>query len=202
MQFRKEVLERIAAGEITVAFRRWRRPTVRPGGRLRTPIGELAIEDVAAVEEEDIAEENARLAGYADRGQLLREIGRRSEGALYRIAFRLAGPDSRLALRAQEKLSAQELATIADRLARLDRAGPWTRATLALIAAHPGVRAEKLARRQGLDKAPFKSRVRRLKELGLTESLAVGYRLSPRGAAVMTAAAGAAGLHADRPRAD
>ena len=85
------------------------------------------------------------------------------------------------------------LAAIAGRLARLDRAAPWTRATLALIGAHPGVRAEDLARRQGLEKAPFKSRVRRLKELGLTESLAVGYRLSPRGTAV---------LHADRPPAD
>ncbi len=130
---------------------------------------------------------------FADRAALLCELGRRSEGTLYRIAFRLAGPDPRLALRAQEKLSPQELAAIAGRLARLDRAAPWTRATLALIGAHPGVRAEDLARRQGLEKAPFKSRVRRLKELGLTESLAVGYRLSPRGTAV---------LHADRPPAD
>ena len=130
---------------------------------------------------------------FADRAALLRELGRRSEGTLYRIAFRLAGPDPRLALRAQEKLSPQELAAIAGRLARLDRAAPWTRATLALIGAHPGVRAEDLARRQSLEKAPFKSRVRRLKELGLTESLAVGYRLSPRGTAV---------LHADRPPAD
>lgn len=31
----------------------------------------------------------------------------------------------------------------------------------------------------------FKRRVRQLKELGLTESLEVGYRLSPRGRAVL-----------------
>ena len=30
---------------------------------------------------------------------------------------------------------------------------------------------------------PFKRNVRKLKELGLTESLEVGYRLSPRGEA-------------------
>lgn len=184
MLFGKPVLERIAAGEITMAFRRWRRPTVRPGGRLRTPVGELAIEAVAEIAQGSISEQDARLAGYAD---LVRELSRRSGGKLYRIAFRLAGPDSRLALRAQDQLSPQELAGIADRLARLDRAEPWIRATLALIAGHPGVRAEDLARRQGLEKAPFKSRVRKLKELGLTESLAVGYRLSPRGAAVLAA---------------
>ena len=32
----------------------------------------------------------------------------------------------------------------------------------------------------------FKRDVRKLKELGLTESLEIGYRLSPRGVAFMT----------------
>ena len=188
MLFRKPELERIAAGEITLAFRRWRRP-VRAGGRLRTPIGELAIEAVDEIAQEEVSVADAKRAGYPDRARLLCELSRRSEGRLYRIAFRLAGPDPRLALRAQDQLSPEELATIAARLARLDRAEPWTRATLALIAAHPGMRAEDLAGQQGLAKAPFKSRVRRLKELGLTESRAIGYRLSRRGAAVLAAIA-------------
>lgn len=186
MLFRRRVLERIAAGEITLAFRRWRRPTVRAGGRLRTPAGELAIGAVGVIEGQDITDEDARLAGYPDRARLLDELGR-GEGRLYRIAFRLAGPDPRLALRTQDELSARELAVIAGRLARLDRMEPWTWDTLALIAAYPCVRAEDLAGRQGLEKAKFKGRVRKLKELGLTESLAVGYRLSPRGAAVLAA---------------
>jgi hypothetical protein len=197
MLFRRQVLERIAVGEITLAFRRWRRPTVRPGGRLRTPVGELAIEEVAEIEENSVSEQEARGAGYGDRDHLLRELGGRSEERLYRIAFRLAGPDSRLALRAQDQLSPQELAAIDGRLARLDRAEFWTWATLALIDAQPGARAEDLARRLGLEKAKFKSRVRKLKELGLTESLPVGYRLSPRGAAVLAAMAGAAGRRVD-----
>jgi ribosomal protein S19E (S16A) len=37
----------------------------------------------------------------------------------------------------------------------------------------------------------FKRRVRQLKELGLTESLEVGYRLSPRGRAVLDGLVGA-----------
>ena len=36
-----------------------------------------------------------------------------------------------------------------------------------------------------MERDPFKIRVRRLKDLGLTESLDVGYRISPRGAAAV-----------------
>jgi hypothetical protein len=42
-----------------------------------------------------------------------------------------------------------------------------------------------LARQVNSDVPPFKRRVRQLKELGLTESLEVGHRLSPRGCAVL-----------------
>ena len=42
MLLKRETLEGIASGEITLAFRRWKRPTVKAGGRLRTRIGELA----------------------------------------------------------------------------------------------------------------------------------------------------------------
>lgn len=73
-------------------------------------------------------------------------------------------------------------------LSRLDassRNGPWTASVLTLIAERPGVLAADLAASRGEEKQPFKRRVRRLKELGLTESLRVGYRLSPRGAAFL-----------------
>jgi hypothetical protein len=56
-----------------------------------------------------------------------------------------------------------------------------------LIAAQPGVVARELAAGVGLPRDDFKVRVRRLKELGLTESLEVGYRLSPRGRAYLDA---------------
>jgi hypothetical protein len=42
-----------------------------------------------------------------------------------------------------------------------------------------------LAPQVDADVQPFKRRVRQLKELGLTESLEIGYRLSPRGRAVL-----------------
>jgi hypothetical protein len=45
------------------------------------------------------------------------------------------------------------------------------------------VRAGDLAVELGREREPFKIDVRKLKNLGLTTSLEVGYRLSPRGEA-------------------
>ncbi len=78
--------------------------------------------------------------------------------------------------------------TIDRRLSRLDATsptGPWTRATLDIIARCPAVRAGDLAAELGRERLPFKADVRKLKRLGLTESLDVGYRLSARGRAYL-----------------
>ncbi len=56
---------------------------------------------------------------------------------------------------------------------------------LELIAAHPARRAPDLAAIRGMATQPFKADVRKLKELSLTESLEVGYRISPRGQAYL-----------------
>jgi DNA-binding IclR family transcriptional regulator len=58
--------------------------------------------------------------------------------------------------------------------------GPWTLEVLRMIGATPGKRAADLAAEMNWETAQFKAHVRRLKALGLTESLEVGYRLSPR----------------------
>jgi hypothetical protein len=114
------------------------------------------------------------------------------EGDLYRVGLRFVGEDPRVALRADDDLDAAAVEAIRARLARTDRAAPepWTRAYLELVAERPGVVARELAAGIGTERDPFKVRVRRLKELGLTESLEVGYRLSPRGAAYLAATAG------------
>ena len=67
---------------------------------------------------------------------------------------------------------------------------PGRRATLAMIATRPGVRAADLAASVGRERLAFKADVRKLKALGLTLSLEVGYRLSPRGRAYLAAVAG------------
>jgi hypothetical protein len=183
MLIRRATLDRIAGGEVDLAFRRWRRPTVRPGGTLTTAIGVLAIDAVEPVEEAAITDEEARRAGAASADVLRRELARRADGDVYRVRFHHAGADPRVALREDAELGPAEMEAIATRLARLDRARgePWTRQVLELIREHPARRAPELAAIVGRETLPFKADVRKLKALGLTESLPVGYRLSPRG---------------------
>ena len=56
---------------------------------------------------------------------------------------------------------------------------------MAIIDRSPGVRAPELAAELERETQSWKTDVRKLKEKGLTESLAIGYRLSPRGEAVL-----------------
>ena len=186
MLFRAVLLERIQTGEVTLAFRRWRRPTVKAGGRLRTAIGELAIESVTPCASTAITEADARSAGFASCAELLAELGARPDGDIYRIAFPFDRPDPRIALREAGDLSADEAASLAQRLDRFDRgASPWTRPVLHHIAAHEGQAAADIAKSLGVEKMWLKQNIRKLKELGLTESLGTGYRLSPRGRALL-----------------
>ncbi len=186
MLFTLKTLEGIRSGEVTLAFRRWRRPTVKAGRTLRTRVGVLAIDSIEVIEQSALTEADARRAGAPDRATLLGALP--GEGALHRIAFHLAGPDPRVALRERADLSQAERAALDARLARFDAAsrhGAWTREVLELIAQQPGTRAPDLAAQRGLETVRFKADVRKLKELGLTESLQVGYRLSPRGRAYL-----------------
>jgi len=184
---RMAVLERIVGGEASLVFRRWRRPTVRAGGTLRTALGVLRILDVAAVAEADISEADAARAGFSSRAALLNELGSR-EGQVYRIAVEYAGADPRIALRRRDDLSDAEIGQIIDKLRGLDTrspAGPWTGRVLAAIEAQPGVVSRTLSERLDCDRDWLKPQVRKLKNLGLTVSLATGYELSPRGRVVL-----------------
>ena len=186
----RKTLEAIVDGRVTLAFRRWKRPSVRSGGRLRTALGELAIEAVEPVAERAISDGEARQAGFADREELLARLSKRKEGRVYRIRLRYHRADPRVALRNQAALAPDDTDGIRRTLDAIDRrsqCGPWTRTVLRLIEAKPGTLAAELAQELGRPKAAFKADVRRLKELGLTISLERGYRLSPRGEAFVAA---------------
>jgi hypothetical protein len=188
MLFKRDLWPCLADGSVTVAFRRWRRPTVKAGGTLQTAAGVLAIDRVDIIDPGQITDADAARAGYDSAEDVLADLRDGADRRLYRIAFHHAGDDPRVALRQADDVGTADLVTIAARLDRLDRHsddGPWTRQVLWLIADHPAERAADLAARVGQDTPRFKRRVRRLKELGLSESLQVGYRLSPRGSAVV-----------------
>ena len=187
MLLKQDTLRGIEGGSIKVVFRRWRRPTVKEGGTLLTSIGQLAIEAVEVVDLDEITESEAVQAGFSGLAPLRSQLLRRASGDVYRIRLSLAGPDPRIALR-EEIPEGAKLDLILRRLARLDShhaSGPWTCRVLTLLRDRVGVRAADLAQDAGMDKAGFKVNVRKLKGLGLTESLRVGYRLSRRGEAVL-----------------
>jgi hypothetical protein len=186
--FKRDVLDGLADGTITVVFRRWARPRVRAGSQLRTAVGVLAVDAVDEMNFADITEDDARGAGFSSRAALLDDLATQRDGRVYRIALHVAGPDPRVELRGRDALTGDELADVERRLARLDAAsrhGAWTLAVLRLIRDRPEVRAGDLAPTRGQETLAFKRDVRKLKELGLTESLEVGYRLSARGRAVL-----------------
>ncbi len=212
MLLRMDVLGRIVAGEIDVVYRLWRKPTVKAGGRLRTAMGELAIDAVEQIDPASITDAEAARAGFSSaeeaRHSLEPRPARTGAGKAagkptagrgrtakpdetsrpYRVVVHFSGADTRSALR--DDASAEAVAAVIAKLDAMDARsarGPWTRRSLALIAQWPGRRAPELAEMEGMETTVFKTDVRKLKELGLTISLAVGYTLSPRGEAVLRA---------------
>ena len=76
------VLREVVAGRIDLAFRRWQKPTVKPGGRLRTALGELSIGAVDIVDPSGIVDADALRAGFPDADALRAELFReRSAGS-------------------------------------------------------------------------------------------------------------------------
>ena len=194
MLFQARFWPLIVDGSVTVTFRRWKRRQVVAGHRYRTGhriVGRQLIE-VDAVEIVDpaaITDAEARRAGFADAATLVGQLRADATLPVYRVEFhRVDEPDPRSVLAADADLSPADRAEIDRRLDRLDRTsthGPWTRTVLDAIADQPATRAAELAAAFGRETAPFKVDVRKLKNLGLTESLEIGYRLSPRGAAYL-----------------
>jgi hypothetical protein len=185
----------IASGAVTLTFRRWKRAQVVAGNTYRTAAGRIVVEAVDVVDPDRISDADAGRAGFSScvelRAELLDGLPGSSERATYRIRFRPAdGPDPRALLAANVAFSDDDLTELQRRLGRLDRVsshGSWTAAVLQTIAERPGVRAADLAASFGRETQAFKVDVRKLKNLGLTSSLEIGYRLSPRGEAYLAA---------------
>jgi len=181
----------VADGKITVAYRRWAEPRVVEGRIYLTNAGRIEIDSIRQVNPDLIADTDPEVA-LAGRGNA-KDVRRRLRGdetlPTFLIRFHLVeGPDPREQLAARSDLSPEELAELRSRLSHLDTSshhGPWTTTTLRLIQARPHTRAADLAAGLGRETAPLKLDVRKLKNLGLTYSLEVGYELTPRGTAYL-----------------
>jgi hypothetical protein len=189
--FEQRFWEPIARGEVTVTFRRWKRRQAVAGRRYRTAGGIIEVDAVDIVDEADVTEADAQAGLYPSAAELVADLRGTPDLPIYRIRFHVVDePDPREVLATAAELAEGDLAELDRRLDRLDTAsrhGPWTRDALRLIQRRPAVRAGDLADEVGRERLAFKTDVRKLKNLGLTISLDVGYRLSPRGEAYLRA---------------
>jgi len=189
MLLKNKTIEGIQSGKITLIFRRWKKAGVKKGGTQMTQLGVVGIVDVKIVTEDEITDRDAKKAGFNSRDELLSDFYDRDED-IYKIKVHWVGEDPRKALRTNDKLSKKELDDIIGKLQKLDensQRGKWTQLYLQMIHDQPNTHAQILAEQIGLTIPTFKPWVRKLKALGLTESLRPGYRLSPRGKKVLAA---------------
>ena len=190
--FKKAFFEGLTSGAITLTFRRWAKPHVRPGGRYRChPIGVLEVDAITRVRAAAITVEDAQRAGFTSLELLrayLAELGPLGDDdELWRVELHHGGDGDRVELALADTLTADDVAAITKKLKKLDGRKPWTDKTLAIIKKHPRIAASKLAAKLGRETQPFKIDVRKLKKLGLTQSFEVGYEISPRGLAYLAA---------------
>ncbi|GAB89060.1 hypothetical protein [Gordonia rhizosphera] len=181
------IAQGVADGSVDLAFRRWEAARVRAGSTFTTSAGVVEITSVQPVDPSEISDDDAARAGFATAAAAIAKL-RQNDDPVFRIGLRWVGPDPRIALREDAELSEDDVADLTKRLDRLDARsthGPWTRAVLEIIARRPAVVSTELAAELGRPRADFKLDVRKLKKLGVTHSLEVGYELSPRGRALL-----------------
>jgi hypothetical protein len=101
MEFSRDLRDAVISGKVTVSFRLWRRPKVRPGGRY--PVGPVQIEvdSVELMPFAAITPADIRRCGERDRESLRQRAAHTGPIAdntlLYRVEFHLAGPPDMLA---------------------------------------------------------------------------------------------------------
>jgi hypothetical protein len=188
VQFTTDAHDAIANGDITVTYRFWKRPQVKVGGRYAVGRVEIEVDSMELVPFGSIAARDVKRAGSPNRAALRALVAHAGPVAddtlVFQIEFHVTGPRRARSV-AVTQATVANAHTRLDRLDRAARRGPWTREVLALIGTHPAVVSTELAAMLGRPRPDFKQDVRKLKAIGLTESLEVGYRLTPLGEAVV-----------------
>jgi hypothetical protein len=99
VEFSKDLREPVMSGDITVSFRLWRRPQVRPGGRYRVGSVQIEVDSVELMPFAAITPDDIRRSGERDRESLRQRAAHAGPIAddtlLYRVEFHLAGPPER-----------------------------------------------------------------------------------------------------------
>ena len=193
MLFKYSFHQAIASGAITITYRGWKSARVKVGNRYRLNAkGVVAVDGIRETAVTEITDAAARAGGFGSRDALLRQLFPPRAGdpaaTVFEVRFHYV-PDARTPVAdVSADVTEEVLHDLLGRLRNMDsrsRSGLWTRAALALIEANPRVAASRLAPRIGMETAPFKRNVRKLKTLGLTISHDTGYTLTSLGARVL-----------------
>jgi hypothetical protein len=95
MQFSRELRSSVLSGAITVSFRLWQRPQVKPGGRYRVGDGQIEVESVELIPFAFIDEADILRAGETDLESLRQRAAHawpiHADTVLYRIEFHVVG---------------------------------------------------------------------------------------------------------------
>jgi hypothetical protein len=83
MLLKRELLEEIQAGKVDIVFRRWKRPSVKPGGTLKTKLGVLQIRRMDEMDPTAVSDADARRAGFADVAEFQRWLATMKDGHLF-----------------------------------------------------------------------------------------------------------------------
>lgn len=188
MLFQRRFHERIASGEIRCTVRIWQRIHVKVGGRYALGAGAIVVDEIAETCVADLTPALARRCGFPSLVDLLKTAKHGAGERVFVIGFHYDAATSARPKPQTDAVTAEALAELVQRLEAMDRrstVGAWTLTTLRAIEARPGVLAAKLAQSLGRPRDEFKRDVRKLKELGLTFSLETGYRLTPKGEALL-----------------
>lgn len=181
MLFTSEFKAGIRAGRVTRTYRNWKKPQARPGRQYNLPPdGVIEVTGLSSVKPEEISEDDALAAGFTDAATLLTFL--KITGPVYLVEFTYLG-SGLVRQPEQTTLANPQLDELVEKLSRMDARAEalWTEQALRAIARAPGQRAADLAPAFGWDTTTLKRQVRKLKGLGLTQSLETGYEISARG---------------------
>jgi hypothetical protein len=99
VEFSKDLRESVLSGDITVSFRLWRRPQVRPGGRYRVGPAQIEVDALELMPFAAITPGDIRRSGERDRESLRQRAAHAGPIAddtlVYRVEFHLADPPAR-----------------------------------------------------------------------------------------------------------
>jgi hypothetical protein len=184
MQFTKPFKQAIANGKITTSLRNWKSPQAKVGGRYNiTPFGAIEVSSVSVTTLNKVLDTDIIRSGFCARDALEAFLNVAPSEPIYQVDFHYLGAAA-INKPTTHQLDKDALDDVIGRLARMDKNTAWTKLALTLIKSHPATRAGDLAPQCNMDMQTFKRNVRKLKTLGLTESLEIGYQLSPRGVQV------------------